>query len=55
MKLLKDLRLGNLRLSVQRECETTKLIEEYKDSILAYVSKNSEISLQLEMTRNRLE
>ena len=55
MTLLRDLRVGNLRLSVQRECDSTRLIEEYKDSVLAYVAKNSDISTQLEIVRDRLE
>ena len=38
MTLLKDIRLGNIKLSVQRECPTTDLIEESKDSLMSHIT-----------------
>ena len=55
MTLLRDLRIGNLNLIVQKECETTRIIEEYKDSVLSYVTKNNDITTQLEILRSRIE
>ena len=47
MTLLKDIRIGNLTLLVNRECETTKLLQQNKETLLSYITKNSELEQQL--------
>ena len=41
MTLLKDIRIGNLTLLVQRECESTKLLEDKQSELMTYITKNS--------------
>ena len=55
MKLLKDIRIGNLKLIAERECKSTQILKEKSDSLMSFITENSNLKEQIKYLETRFK